>query len=155
MRSKILVLVMLLVVSFAAAQSRSGSAKRLVGFTKRFTDQQLVDVLRTAGYTGARLVEEGLIVFVVEGSRLGLFNRSSGSLALVYVVLDEDWSYEDINAWNRETVFSRAYLTEEYVVLESDLSAAGGLTRERLISFVDTFARSAGRFQRFLVGRGN
>ena len=120
--------------------------------TTRFTDQQLIDILKEEGYESVKPYKENVLLIKVNGRSLLLFNNDDGDLQAYYGASGVKVNYEDINEWNRDHRLSRAYLdTELDPVLESDLMSNAGLLPKHVTEFFNVFRQSTDIFRAFLL----
>jgi len=121
---------------------------------KRFTDQQLIDILREDGYNSVKPFREHVLLIKVNGRSLLLFNNDDGDLQAYYSASGVKLNFEDINEWNRDHRLSRAYLDSELdPVIEADLLANAGLLPQHVTEFFSVFRQSVGIFRDFLIQR--
>jgi Putative bacterial sensory transduction regulator len=52
---------------------------------------------------------------------------------------DEPFDLEDINTWNYETRYGKAFSDDDAVYLDLDLDLAGGVTNEKIKAFMDLY----------------
>ncbi len=117
----------------------------------RFTDSQLIQILKDDGYSSVEQLKPGVIKIRVNGQTIGLFNQEDGDLQLFYSLKDVRISFEDINTWNRTKRLSRGYLDKDSdPCLEADLLSNGGMTRKNVTEFVRIFQGSIDGFRKFL-----
>ena len=118
----------------------------------RFSDEELVDILKSEGYSATKILKKGAIQVKVNGTSFLLFNNVDGDLQTAYALSGVTLGYDDINEWNRTKRLSRAYLDREMdPVLEADLLANGGLTPRHVSEFFNVFKDSADAFKRFVI----
>lgn len=119
----------------------------------RFTDEQLVRIIRGEGYSSVEIIRDGTILIKLNGIKYGLFNDDDGDLQLMYGN-DLKLSYKDINEWNMTKRFSRAYLdSDSDPILESDLMSDGGINEKNVTRFLSIFFTSADEFREFTLSR--
>jgi len=124
------------------------------GLVEKFSDEELVDILKEEGYLGVNIQAPGKIRVKMSGSLILLFNKADGDLQFTYMVGGGKWEYEDVNEWNQSKRLSRAYLDQDKdPVLESDLLSDGGLTKEKVKAFIRVFSISKGAFRLFLIDK--
>jgi len=113
-------------------------------------------ILRAAGYRYERLEEtRELVVFALSMRNLPVFlilgdckggRCESLQLATPFSMRNRP-TLERINAWNREKLFSRAYLDKDGdPVLDSYLRLKDGVTLETVVYFLKTFEVSLSQF---------
>ena len=116
-----------------------------------FSDEELVEILVEEGYR-VSVIEDGFLRIVIDGDSYLLLNFDDGDLQAYYSIRSSAMTHYVINEWNREMRLSRAYLdSDNDPVLESDLLANGGLTRENVSEFFSVFTLSVSAFKRFLL----
>ena len=116
-----------------------------------FSDDELVEILVEEGYR-ASVIEGGFIRVIIDGDSYLLLNFDDGDLQAYYSIRSSGMTHSTVNEWNREMRLSRAYLdSDNDPVLESDLLANGGLTRENVAEFFRVFTLSVSAFKRFLL----
>jgi hypothetical protein len=149
-------LAVILAFSLAVAQGQTPvQVPQVPQVVTSLTAEEMEAILKEAGYRYER-VKEGAEVFFslrIGGLRALLFltdcnGGRCGSLQLFAgFKMGKPPTLERINAWNREKRFSRAYLDKDGdPVLESELDLEGGVTRQAIISFLETFEISLSRF---------
>ena len=119
---------------------------------QRFTDEQLVNILKADGYYAVSILDPGELLIKIDGHPHLLYVEDDGDLRAYYGISGVKVSYQDINTWNRTKRLSRAFLDEENdPVLESDLLANGGLTPKHVTEFLRVFVDSANAFHDFVL----
>jgi hypothetical protein len=118
---------------------------------RRFTDDELLRIMRSEGYDSVSLEKSGMIHIEHKGISYVLLNGDDGDLQLYYGVRGFDISYMDINEWNRTHRLSRAYLdSDRDPVLETDLLSNGGMTIRNVTETVKIFLQSVDAYKTFL-----
>jgi len=118
----------------------------------RFSDAELVEIMKNDGYSAVSRLKDGVITIRVDGVSYGLLNNRDGDLQTYYAISDANISYEDVNEWNRTMRLSRAYLdADKDPTLEADLLANGGLSQKNVTEFFKVFLGSVKRFREFVV----
>lgn len=93
------------------------------------TSEQLLEIVQDEGFPDANIDEDGDIEFFIDG-HLAYFILSED---LDYVYFQTYWSDSevdeyDMNDWNAQALFSRAYIDDEGdPILEADFSFEGGV----------------------------
>lgn len=142
-RMKLLIIVCLLLPLQAFADST---------LSNRFSDAELVRIMKDEGYGAVRQIDDGAIRIKIDGQSYMLFNQEDGDLQAFYAIGGTRISYRDINTWNRTKRLSRAYLdSDRDPVLEADLLANGGLTVENVTEFFKVFKGSVMHFRDFIL----
>lgn len=117
----------------------------------KFTDDELVNILKNDGYKSVEKLEDGVLIIQIGGSPYILFNNDDGDLQTYYGLDGANISLEVINEWNRTKRLSRAYLDSSLdPILEADLLANGGLTDKHVTEFMDVFVTSVQLFKCFV-----
>lgn len=150
-------LAVLLALSLVLAASASAQPAQRVQHS--ITAGEVGVVLRELGLRFERLTDvQGEPLLQIDiGPGVALFfyeceRRACRSLGL-YTALPgkRPPSLHEVNAWNYEARFTRAYLDEAGVpVLESDLDLAGGVTRGAVAEFIRTYLGALVGFLGFL-----
>jgi len=122
--------------------------------TESYTDNKLIKILKSEGYSAVTLKRPGVIIIKIDGRAYILINKNDGDIQLSYGVSGVKVSYEDMNEWNRTKRLSRAYLdSDSDPRLESDLLANAGLTKRHVTDFFKVFVGSVERFRVFIKKR--
>lgn len=122
------------------------------GLVAKYSDDNLIQIIKKEGYSGVEKVKEGAIRVKVDGYMLAIFNKSDGDVQLYYSISGANLTFEDVNEWNRTHRLSRAYLdTDKDPTLESDLLANAGMTEKHVVEFFNVFKESVGAFRAFIV----
>ena len=130
----------------------STSASAETALAERFSDQQLVNILKAEGYSSVEVLDPGEILIKINGRPYMLFVEKDGDLRAYYGISGVKVSCEDVNTWNRTRRLSRAFLDDENdPVLESDLLANGGLSPKHVTEFLKVFTDSANAFHNFIM----
>lgn len=122
----------------------------------KFTDGELIHILKEEGFSAVKKTDEGEIVIKVNGKKYVLLNDEEGDLQAYYGISGSnlDINYEDMNEWNKTKRFSRAYLdADNDLVLESDLMSDGGINKENVTRFFSVFLTSVSAFRNFIIER--
>lgn len=119
---------------------------------KSYTDEELVKILNDDGYRAVEISEERVITIKIDGLTYVLFVYDDDDLQLYFGVTGYELDAEDMNTWNRTKRLSRAYIDDDNdPVLEADLLANAGYTREQFLEWLEVFSFSAREFQQFLI----
>jgi len=122
--------------------------------TDKYTDSELVQIIKDEGYSSVKQLRDGVIRIKIEGKSYILINKSDGDLQTYYGIGGVKVSYKDINEWNKTRRLSRAYLdSDDDPVLESDLLANGGLSVKHITEFFRVFQLSVQSFREFIIER--
>lgn len=118
----------------------------------RYSDAELVEMMKSDGYSAVSRLKDGVISIRVDGISYALLNNSDGDLQAYYSMSGAKLSYQDINDWNRTMRLSRAYLdSDQDPTLEADLLANGGLTNKNVTEFFRVFLGSVKVFKEFVT----
>ncbi|OOS01637.1 hypothetical protein B0186_02770 [Canicola haemoglobinophilus] len=108
---------------------------------KSYSDQELITLLRNEGYSPVKLLKKGGIVFQAEGTNYLIINQQD-TLQIVVTFNDADHiDYEQLNEWNSEYRFTRAYINKDIglVHLDNDLDLRAGVSEQQIIRFIAKF----------------
>ena len=124
---------------------------------QHYTDKELVALMKSEGYV-VELKAENIIQIKANGANMGLFTTPDGDLQMYYAAEKADNpkfnpTWKDINDWNTEHRFSRAYIDEDGdYVLESDLLMDGGVPVENIKRFAYIFINtSVPAYNQFII----
>lgn len=122
--------------------------KQATVYTK-FSDQDIVDILKIQ-YDNVKIVEKEIILITAGETKYIIINMGEYGLQFRVFFSDETkFSLSDLNKWNREKRFIKAYFDENNnVALQADLDIDGGITRESVLKSVRTFMFSVWQFQK-------
>ncbi|MGD8895570.1 MAG: YbjN domain-containing protein [Acidobacteriota bacterium] len=145
---------MILGVVVALALASVGTAQSDCLF-KEYDINDLASILRSEGYGSIEVLDQGQIMFKVEGRPYLLLLKDDGDLQMFCGFAGARLAYEDINEWNRKTRLNTAYIdAEQDPVMTSDLLANAGINEEIVKQFVGLFVHSFGpEFRRFVNER--
>jgi hypothetical protein len=119
---------------------------------KRYTDNELVDILKEDGYRAVEISEDRVIKIKVDGLTYALYVYDDDDLQMYFGVTGYVLTPEHMNEWNRTKRLSRAYLDDEGdPILEADLLANAGFTGEQFLEWFKVFNYSALEFRQFLI----
>ena len=142
-------LILALAVTFFMSSNLAMAGSDLVD---RFTDNQLIRLLKDEGYGAVTSLKEGAIRIKINGRSYILFNLDDGDLQLYYGATGVKLTYRIINEWNRTKRLSRAYLDDKKdPVLEADLLSNGGMTNEKVAAFFRVFVQSVKKFRTYIL----
>lgn len=119
---------------------------------KHYTDQELVDILKSDGYRAVEVSEDRVITIKVDGQTYALYIYDDDDLQLYFGVTGYELTHEHMNDWNRTKRLSRAYLDNENdPILEADLLANAGYTPEQFLEWFKVYNYSVLEFRQFLI----
>jgi hypothetical protein len=123
---------------------------------KSYSDNELVEILQSDGYRSVEISEDRVITIKIDGLTYVLFVYDDDDLQLYFGMYGYELDANDMNTWNRTKRLSRAYIDDENdPVLEADLLANAGYTKEQFLEWVEVFSFSAREFQQFLIENDN
>lgn len=147
---KKIALLLPLLFLFYAPFSSAGELKT------RYTDNQLINILKAEGYSAVSQVKESVILVKIDGRNYVVINQDDGDLQFYYGLAGSRLTYEEINEWNKNKRLSRAYIDDENdPVLEADLMANGGISDEHIAVSFKVFVMSAKQFAEFVSNYDN
>lgn len=119
----------------------------------RFSDLELMQMLKNDGYSAVELKKEGVIAIKIDGKGYILSNLKDGDIQFTYYLSGANISFEDINEWNHTKRLSRAYLdSDKDLALETDLMSNGGISKENVLAAFRIFVNtSVSDFRKFVV----
>jgi hypothetical protein len=119
---------------------------------KSYTDEELIEILRNDGYRAVELTEDRVISIKVDGLTYVLYVYEDDDLQMYFGVTGYVLTPDHMNEWNRTKRLSRAYLDHENdPILEADLLANAGFTKEQFLEWFKVFNFSAVEFRQFLI----
>jgi len=119
---------------------------------KKFSDSDLVKLFQSEGYMATKVLRKGVIRIKINGKNYILYNDKKGNLQLYYGISGAKLTYADVNQWNLEKKFTKAYLDNDMdIALESDLEATAGISQQHVLEFLDTFLTSVNAFRTFVL----
>ena len=119
---------------------------------RQFTIGEVESILRNNGYSAIEQISDRLLAISINGTKYGVFVDDAGDIQGYYGLNASGVTLEVINDWNRNKRFSRAYLDDvNDPVLEADLDAAEGVTREQVAWFIKLFIQSSDQFRDHIV----
>lgn len=105
-------------------------------------------LLKSEGYAAVETYSDSQLLLTVDGHKFLITIFDDGDLQLFYGISGVDTDIDAMNAWNRTKRLSRAYIDEEGdPVLEADLLADRGITREQFVNFINVFKMSVRGFR--------
>jgi hypothetical protein len=136
-------------VPAARSESTSAMAKPApAGIVTKLSNAQAAAVLKRMGFEYETIAKDpSSFIFSIDGYKVVLVNYPNSLQLSAVFSFDGKVSLENINTWNREKRFSRAYIdSEKDAVIESDLDLEGGVSNEAIDEFIRTFRASLGDF---------
>jgi len=122
---------------------------------ERLSSADLAAILKSEGYGSVTVQKDGNVSFKANGVLCVLYRYDDGDLQLYFGITGITVDPRTINEWNRTRRLSRAYLdADQDPILEADLLADTGLSRETVSSFVKVFVQSVSHFQTYLLENG-
>jgi hypothetical protein len=135
---------------------RPAEAQRCTGISK-LTADKLIAVMNSMGLQtetmSAQSNGEARVRWIHDDTNSAMYFFSGGeAIQFYHVWTKQNVTVEDINRWNRDFRFSRAYLDSDGdPVLELDLDMAGGVCEDRIKDFLRTCTLSFNRFTREIL----
>ncbi len=124
---------------------------------------QLGDVFRTAGYRVTPTEQNGIVQLMSASQGVGFAIRFGNPGAQAGTFLDFTLSCalqvqgempaEIVTSWNRSKRFARVWMQAQFIVLEMDVVAAGGVTDRHLRSTIELWDRLIREFLLHLRNR--
>lgn len=137
--------------SLAALIATSAYSHAATEMHKKFTDAELVTIMKNDGYSAVSIAEEGILEIKIDGKSYMMLNNDDGDLQAYYGFSGANVTTDDINEWNKDMRLSRAYLDDDKdPILEADLLANAGLTEEHVTEFLDVFVQSVNAYRNFI-----
>ncbi len=143
-----------LVVLFSIFFTSYASAGSNYNFKERFTNQELVKILKDEGY-GNPIIKKDIVIFKTNKRTVFLMNFRSGSLFLYSEFSKKPFNIPGsfINVWNKKRNSTEAYTyisNRGTIVLENFLSADTSFSRKEVSEFINRFSKSLISFYIFL-----
>jgi len=102
---------------------------------------------------GAKEGEQAPLLLELGGYRALLFLLNDNTDGQLYVVFKGKVKTEQMNEWNRDHRFARAYRDDDGdAVLEADLDFAGGVTEEAIKAWVRLFRDMTMDYAKYVDG---
>lgn len=122
-----------------AAQGGTGQSGAAQGLIKTISISQLESIAKQEGYSVTR-DKDGDLKWKLEGYSSYLVVAGDHQSIQFYVGFDDSHvSWQAINRWNRNRIYSRSYLDDEgSPFLELDLDLEGGVSQARVVNFLFT-----------------
>lgn len=118
---------------------------------KRYSDKELIRVLKKAGYQSVQKEDKRVIKISIDGLNYYLYIYEDDDLQLYFGLTGHTIDLAAINEWNKTKRLTRAYLDDDSdPVLESDLLANAGYSTRQLIEWVQVFDTSVRGFRRHI-----
>ncbi|MBI5845511.1 MAG: YbjN domain-containing protein [Deltaproteobacteria bacterium] len=113
----------------------------------------LQGIITEAGYSAEQQKENVLKVKMGEVTVLFFVSDNLQSIQAYAGFKGGDASLKNINEWNKNKRYSRAYKDNDGdAVVELDLDLEGGVSRSRIVNFIQTVALSAKVFREHIFG---
>lgn len=107
-----------------------------------YTDQELIDLLKSEGYSAEKF-KDGVIKIKANGRTMLLFNTYKGDLQIAFFVSNEI-TFSQANKWNEDKRLASLYRDSEgKAVLQSDLLADAGISKDQIKAFIKTFVNAS------------
>ena len=115
--------------------------------------EQLMQLLSEEGYV-PRLEEPRVVEVKIQSLRTYFFIAEDHASIQAYAGFEAPGAgLAEVNRWNRERRYSRAYIDDEGdPVIELDLDLVGGVSRERIADFIRTVRVSVTAFADHVFG---
>ena len=121
---------------------------------KSYSDDDFIDMLRDDGYRAVQKIDDRHIRIKVDGYSYDLLIYDDDDLQLYFGMTGYTLDETHMNEWNQTKRLSRAYLdVENDPILEADLLANAGFTKEQFLEWFEVFIWSSNEFRRFLIER--
>jgi len=132
----------------------------LVGISSLFaqtytslSDAETPSFMKSIGYRVER-VDDGVFSFELSNISVALFLYDS-SVQMYAVFTGYDIDLETINEWNKSKRYGRAYLDDDWdPVLEYDLDMEGGVSKNAIKVFIETFDLLVSSFYDYVEENG-
>jgi hypothetical protein len=119
---------------------------------KHYSDEELINILKDDGYRAIEQTDDRVISIKVDGLTYVLYLYDDDDLQLYFGVTGYVLDAGQLNDWNRTKRLSRAYLDDDNdPILEADLLANAGYTKEQFLEWFRVFNFSAMEFRQFLI----
>jgi Putative bacterial sensory transduction regulator len=107
---------------------------------EKITKNELEKTLKEEGYAATSLPDSKYVIkWKIEGVETFLVVDPKGDCIQFYVTCGNKMPAEKANAWNQDMKYSRTYINSDGdPSLCLDLDLAGGISRERLLDFLNT-----------------
>jgi hypothetical protein len=115
---------------------------------------EVESILRDLGFTGTRIDEDDDVIVMMHGrSVLVVIGSGNGrQLRASVAFVGVDLGLEEVNAWNRERILSKAYLDKDGdTILEAEVDLDGGVTVDRVKDWLHTFSFTIDLFVREVI----
>jgi hypothetical protein len=109
---------------------------------EKLDGRQVQAMLAELGFTGSEIDADDDVIVHMQGYRVLIVVGSDRGRSLMarFAIAGTRATLKDMNDWNRDKRYSRAYLDRDGdPVLESDLDLDGGVTRARVKDFLRTY----------------
>jgi len=149
-KTKVSILALLIVTTFSYPVSSPDAKPES---KHKFTDSEIVQIMRDAGYSSVKKTEDGFILIKIDEKKFVIYNYKGGDIQAYYGAKGPKISYKDINTWNKKRRLSRAYIDSRGdPVIEADLLSDGGMTAKNITEFFKVFVDvSVSSFRQFVM----
>lgn len=109
------------------------------------TSTQMRDLLGDEGFTGATIDEDDDVIVRMNGYPVIVFVRENNYTVIrfLFAVIGTNANYRDVNDWNRDRLFTKAYLDGDGdPALEMDMDLTGGVTIANIREAIRTYSQS-------------
>lgn len=149
-----------LMLSFAFLSSTAFAVPGDDKIYKSITSEEMFELMKAAGYDVSyddddEPADDTLIVWLIKGTRATMFFYDDNKALQMYCVHTKaNVDLDDVNEWNMSKRFSRAYLDEDDdPCLELDLDLAGGVTKARILDYLETCVVSVSTWRSTVIKR--
>ena len=131
-----LLTILILATSVILPAAHAGQGQQIIATTDI---PQLIAIAKSEGYV-VSIDEDGDLLWKIEGFLAYILVSDDGEYVQFQSSFEEaGTSLEKVNAWNQSKRYSRSYIDSEGdPVLELDLDLEGGVTHDRIVSYLQT-----------------
>ena len=117
-----------------------------------FLDERNLKSIMSQQNYDVSIDEDNDIFWRTDGYKTYIRILDKGHTLLYFVKFtNEDVSFKQVNTWNSKAKFSRSYLTEKSVVFEMGINLEGGITHNRLLSFLESCNKTMKKWKKNVV----
>lgn len=126
---------------FASASIVHAQENRVI---ERLSSEKMKSLLQSEGFTDIEITSNDDLIVKMQGFRIAIFVRGGDYSRIKYFfITDANMTLRDVNDWNREKTFTKAYLDNDGdLVLEMDVDLYGGVTIARIKDSIRTYNMS-------------